>query len=184
MIPKYRIEFVFFLCSYPTSAQYSCMVDAVLNKWPQLKREFGNDYDAKCLWKHKLWTHFKNTRKRTPQIPEILCRKRKRPEEQEIPKVFPKKSKSLCSSWGVPNFLPPYPEGEDSTTIVEHVKRIQRASKISKTQQEADMLSTLMDLTFSHRRKEIVLDFARVQHVLELYPVLSEEGEVSILYFL
>ena len=56
------------------------MVNEILTKWPYLKNEFVSEADAFDLWKYRLRTYFKNPRRRTHNIPEILSRQKKERE--------------------------------------------------------------------------------------------------------
>ena len=61
------------------------MVNAVFNKWQHLARELPTYNDAGILWKHRLKTHFKNTRARMQNnIPEVLVKKSKYGKRKSI----------------------------------------------------------------------------------------------------
>ena len=53
-------------------------MNKILTKWPHLKKEFVSETDAFDLWKYRLRTYFKNSRRRTDNIPEVLNRQEKR----------------------------------------------------------------------------------------------------------
>ena len=50
------------------------MVRALFFKWPYLKKQLSLEGDALTLWKEKLQTYFMNSRKRAPDIPEIMAK--------------------------------------------------------------------------------------------------------------
>ena len=53
-------------------------------------------------------------------------------------------------------------------------------TELKKRQPDRDLLSTLMDLTFSERRWKIIVEGASVKDLMEDYPALSHEIEVRI----
>ena len=53
-------------------------------------------------------------------------------------------------------------------------------TELKKRQPDHDLLSTLMDLTFSERRWKIIVEGASVKDLMEDYPALSHEIEVRI----
>ena len=71
------------------------MVNKNLTKWPHLKKKFFSEADAFYLWKYRL-NLYKNSRRRTHNIPEILSSQ----QENEDTPILAKKS---CCLWGVPN---------------------------------------------------------------------------------
>ena len=154
-------------------------MNEILTKWPHLKKEFVSEADAFDLWKHRLQTYFKNSRRRTHNIPEILSRQRKRKGNEDTP-IPTKKS---CWLLGVPNYLPIFPEGKNENTMTNHSQRLQKEAKITEEMRNNTLIKTLMDLTFADRRKMIVKDIVKVNVVIEKYPLLCIEEEVLILKF-
>ena len=61
------------------------MVNEILTKWPHLKKEFVREADAFDLWKYRLRTYFKNSRKRNHHVPEIINRQKKRKGNEDTP---------------------------------------------------------------------------------------------------
>ena len=68
------------------------MVNIILTKWPHFKKEFVSEADAFDLWKYRLRTYFKNSRRRTHNIPEILNRQKRKGKKRS--KNYRKKQKS------------------------------------------------------------------------------------------
>ena len=100
------------------------MISAILLRWSHFKKEHITTDDAQVIWKARLRTHFKNARGRCKNIAEITEKqaaygKRKYQEENCVVK----KQHAL---WGMKNFLPDYPEGEDERSMKLHVSRIQK----------------------------------------------------------
>lgn len=75
------------------------------------------------------------------------------------------------------NFLPELPRGEDNTS-----KEIYRASLISEMQKKnknMTMIHSRMSLTYAYRRKELVISAPPVKDILERWPGLFLESELS-----
>ena len=89
-----------------------------------------------------------------------------------------KKSKGK-SMYGIKNYLPSRPDGEDNDTIKMHVKMLKDESK--KDRQDVRMIQELMDLTLADRREGIVNNNWTVAKVREEYPCLFNKDEVSLM---
>ena len=155
------------------------MVRAIFSKWPHLKKDIGNENDAVILWKEKLRTFFKNSRKRALNVPEIMERKKrckKNIDGWNLDAVG--KMKGRYTSWGVPNFLPPFEDGEDIETMKAHSEKIRKESRITKERRNNEMIEQLMNITFPHRRQMLITDMEKLGTVLEMYPVLNSEEQV------
>ena len=53
------------------------MVRDIFFRWPHLKKQLFLENDALTLWKEKLRTYLKTSRKRAPDVPEIMAKKNK-----------------------------------------------------------------------------------------------------------
>ena len=82
-------------------------------------------------------------------------------------------SKKNCYS--VQNFLPDLPEGEDPYTWEKYQQEMKNQLSLCK---EKELLSTLMDKIFPHRRHLIVKEIIRLQDLMEMYPMLCTEDQV------
>ena len=137
------------------------MVRALFFKWPHLKKQLSFEDDALTLWKEKLRTYFKNSRKRAPVIPEIMAKKKQKldtnDEHQKKVKVY--------RSWGVPNFLPVFPDEEDEETMQDHSERLRQKSRISKEKRDTATINSLIDLTFPLRRQLLITDMEKLSKV-------------------
>ena len=81
--------------------------------------------------------------------------------------------KKIC--YGVQNFLPDLPEGEDPYTWEKYQQEMKNQLSLCK---EKELLSTLMDKIFPHRRHLIVKEIIRLQDLMEMYPMLCTEDQV------
>ena len=80
--------------------------------------------------------------------------------------------------YGIKNYLPAPPEGEDEGTISEHIKMLQSESR--KTRQDKAMIDHLMSVTLAHRRNGIINSHWTVPYMKNMYPCLFHEDEVSL----
>ena len=133
------------------------MTSAILLRWSHFKKECITTDDAQVIWKARLRTHFKNARGRCKNIAEITEKqavygKRKYQEENRV-------VKRQHALWGMKNFLPDYPEGEDERSMELHMSRIQKIQRLSREKQDKLQIKRLMEITFSHRRRLLVTKF-------------------------
>lgn len=169
-------KFIIFYLRYPSSSQYSDMAKALVHRWPQLCEQLSI-IDAESLWKHRIRMAFKNLRRRSeikndPTVQMMKSRYGKKAE---------KDSPKQINIWGVPNFLPPQPEGEDDGTKAKHIKTLHAQKKLTEGKRKYETINFCMDITFASRREEI-LNFEKIENVLETYPFLTEGEEVCIFY--
>ena len=95
-------------------------------------------------------------------------------EHQEKVKVY--------RSWGVPNFLPLFPDGEDEETIQDHSERLRQKSRISKEKRDTATINSLMDITFPHQRLLMITGMEKLSKVINLYLILCDEDQVCCKY--
>lgn len=133
------------------------------------------------LWKDRLINYYKNCRRRTTDNPEINSKKRKRGEGSfsTLPDENSNKQKRPCLAWGVKNYLPPIPNGEDEITLQCHLAKLKKESMLVKDKQNQKLIDSIMDLTFAQRRRLIITDMARITNIIESYPVLCNSNQVS-----
>ena len=84
--------------------------------------------------------------------------------------IPPQKKLLWCS-----NFFPDLPEGEDPYTWEKYQQEMKNQLSLCK---EKELLSTLMDKIFPHRRHLIVKEIIRLQDLMEMYPMLCTEDQV------
>ena len=92
------------------------MVKSLFKRFLSLTEESVNYNDVAGLWHGRLKSYFKSQQFRCKEnIPEVMLKcqlygKRK----SNADKLAEQRRKKLC--WGIENFLPDLPEGEDDTT--------------------------------------------------------------------
>ena len=135
-----------------------------------------NHNDALVYWVRRLRTHFKNSRSRNNNLPEILNKRaifsKRKITDETINANHNKKAK-----WGVLNYLPEREEGEDDVSQAEFVNIIQTQSRLVTRNKESSSLA--MKKTFPDRRIMIITEMAQVASVVEKYPLLTIDQEVS-----
>ena len=88
-------------------------------------------------------------------------------------------STSKKSCYCVQNFLPDLPEGEDPYAWEKYQEEIKNQLNLCKEKRNKELLCTLMDKTFPHRRHLIVKEIIRLQDLMEMYLMLCTEDQVS-----
>ena len=128
------------------------MATAILKRFPHLVKEPTSYADAVGLWHGRIKAHFKNNRFRNKKdIPEILERKHwnKNNKLSDEDEAGPSR-KMPC--WGVRNFLPEVPEGEDHFAIKIYQRKLKEQHNNSAYKQNGELIDRLMKKTFPHRR--------------------------------
>ena len=87
--------------------------------------------------------------------------------------IPPQKKLLWCS-----NFFPDLPEGEDPYTWEKYQQEMKNQLSLCKEKRNKDLLCTLMDKTFPHRRHLIVKEIIRLQDLMEMYLMLCTEDQV------
>ena len=80
--------------------------------------------------------------------------------------------------YGVQNFLSGLPEGEDTYTWKKYQQEMKNQLSLCKEKRNKELLCTLMDKTFPHRRHLIVKEIIRLQDLMEMYLMLCIEDQV------
>ena len=123
-----------------------------------------------------LRTYFKNSKRRTHNIPDILSRQTKTGNEDT-----PIPTRKSCWLWGVPNYLPVFSKRGDENTITKYSQRLQKEAKITKERTNNTLIKTLVDLTFADQRRMIVKDLVKINVFIEKYHLLCIDEGVLIL---
>ena len=97
-----------------------------------------------------------------------------------------KAKENVCEKWfhlkkscyGVQNFLPDLPEGEDPNTWEKYQQEMKNQLSLCKEKRNKELLCTLMDKTFPHWRHLIVKEIIHLQDLMEMYSMLSTEDQV------
>ena len=82
--------------------------------------------------------------------------------------------------WGINNFLPEIPEGEDDFTIKNYQRILNELHNYPAHKQNGELIDSLMKKTFPHRRQVLVKDMIRLSELLQMYPTSSSQEQVSI----
>lgn len=91
--------------------------------------------------------------------------------------------KAAKAWYGVPNYLPERPEGEDNKTIQAHIEWMQDEKRVRPRKPDYVKIKTLMTRTLADRREMIVVRAASVADVLVKFPWLGDEDEVRSFFF-
>ena len=87
--------------------------------------------------------------------------------------IPPQKKLLWCS-----NFFPDLPEGEDPYKWEKYQQEMKNQLSLCKEKRNKELLCTLMDKTFPHRRHLIVKEIIRLQDLMEMYLMLCTEDQV------
>ncbi|XP_065123038.1 sterile alpha motif domain-containing protein 3-like [Paramisgurnus dabryanus] len=154
---------------YPSKDQYESVAKALVAKHPCLREPVS----AKewYYWVFSLKFKMGNYRQRlmAAGCPEVIVNKRKR--GQTIIKAI-KKSKK-----GEIHYLPNPPEGQSAVTSEEN--RTTMLLEVQKSDPDLQLLDKLMALTFSQRRKEIIGDEPLISVVMDRWPGLFNQRQIS-----
>ena len=69
-----NVLFVTIVSSYPTSQNYTDMVEWIFKRWSHIPVQQACYEDAVSLWKSRMKTLFKNTRHRSTDVLEVVAR--------------------------------------------------------------------------------------------------------------
>lgn len=154
---------------YPSRDHYESVATALVDKHPCL-REPGSAKGWYC-WVFSLKFKMGNYRQRlmAAGCPEVVVNKRKMGQT---------KSKAIKKSKkGEIHYLPDPPEGQSAVTSEE--KRKIMLQEVQKREPNLQLLDELMTATFSQRRKEIIGDEPLISVVVERWPALFSERQVT-----
>lgn len=168
-------ETMFSFKAYPTNDDYAQVAAALVNKHPCLL-ESGSS-TGWGGWKNSLKFKMGNFRSKMRNLgyPDVTINGGRRgtnnPEGMPSRKHIKKPKK--CEI----NFLPNFPEGHNDDSLESVRKEIQDEMKTRTP--SSSLLAQQMDLTFALRRKEIVESAPAISDMLERWPALFREPQVS-----
>mgnify|MGYP002803877319 CR=1 FL=1 len=124
-------------------------------------------------WVAQLYEKFRNERRRLQENPEVKAQKLKRPASVAggAPMTLSKKVKR-----GDLNWEPPFPQGEDETTINLHKEFLK--TEFLKRSPDKGKMARRMLLTFADRRK-MINEKKTIKEIKEEYPALFCFSEVG-----
>lgn len=161
--------------AYPSGEEIGKAAEALITTHPCL-RESGSrtGFDG---WKTSLKFKMGNYRTKLSKAgcPEVAVNAGKRSRnnpERESPHSNIKRPRRAEV-----NYLPNFPKGEDPTSLQR--LKLQIIEEIAKTERNLTLIEKLMQMTFALRRQEIVSDSPPVKEILENWPALRTESQVS-----
>lgn len=92
--------------------------------------------------------------------------------------------KAVKAWYGVPNYMPERPVGEDDKTIQVHIEWMQDEKRVRPRRPDYAKIKTLMTRTLADRRNMIIYKAASIADVLKEYPWLGDEDEVLSFIFI
>lgn len=160
--------------AYPNDKNFSTVAEALVTKHPCLK-EPGSQTGWEG-WKNSLKFKMGNYRSKLSRagFHEVAVNsgKRSRDEHPHANIKRPKRAEV--------NFLPNFPKGEDGASLER--LRLQMVVELQTTDIKLPLVSKLMDTTFALRRREVIHDDICVVEVLERWPALKMDSEVSFFF--
>ena len=81
--------------------------------------------------------------------------------------------------WGVKNFNPGLPVGEDDRTVDIHKDHLKKQFQLLSYSRRQTVINTSMSKTFPVRRKDILELQKTVVEILDEYPMLADPLQVS-----
>ena len=136
--------------------------------------------DTHGLWYSCVKSYFKNHRFRHKHdIPEIIEKKKiygKRKLDQDVENEI--SVKKAC--FGVKNFLPILPEGENGFTWERYQSELKEQSGLPKDRRNSELIIRLMDKTFPYRRHVIIKEVIRLKDLFDKFPLIRRREQVHI----
>ncbi|XP_072016020.1 uncharacterized protein [Amphiura filiformis] len=161
----------------PTKSHYTEVIVKLLAMYPSLSNRLQGQ-DAQTYWKNSLSQRFRNERKRSEKHNPLA----KAPKIKKKEEAYAAPEKPTAENiWGIKNYLPGRPFGEDDTTIGIHIASLKTEHK--KKRQDASLIKQLMDITFADRREAIVKKQWKISKIKSEYPCLFDEDEIMMEFF-
>lgn len=102
---------------------------------------------------------------------EVMVNTKRRGQDGEAVPFTLKRAKR-----GEVNHVPEYPENHDGTTLEEERRML--VEEMKKRRKDMGLIRLKMELTFSHRQREIIQEQPMVSKVQERWPALFSHEEV------
>lgn len=158
-------ETIYTYTAYPSSAQISDVAEALVNKYPCLKKpgSFSGYYGWQQRVKYKVANYSvpevrSNSQERKSHVDQKSAKNVKKPRKAEV------------------NYLPPYPAGKNEET--QEQERIQLLTEVSKRTNNK-LIKEKTAKTFAHRRHEIINLSPSVEDIKTRWPALFETPHES-----
>ncbi|XP_077094707.1 uncharacterized protein LOC143746636 [Siphateles boraxobius] len=165
-------ESIFQYVAYPTSAQLSDVIEALIQKHPCL-REPGS-YNGCYQWRQRLKYKMGNYRSKLrglgcPEL-DVNSLRKKRAHEKAPAKNIKKPRKAEV------NFLPPHPQGETEESLER--ERVALLNEV-KMRNNYQIICEKMAKTFSFRRQEVVGHAPSVSDLKNRWPALFCADQIN-----
>lgn len=165
-------ETIFQYVAYPTSAQLSDVIEALIQKHPCLKEP--GSYNGCYGWRQRLKYKMGNYRSKLrglgcPEL-DVNSLKKKRAHEKAPAKNIKKPRKAEV------NFLPPHPQGETEESLER--ERVELLNEVQ-MRNNYQIICEKMAKTFSIRRQEIVIHAPSVSDLKERWPALFCADQIN-----
>ena len=128
------------------------------------------------LWKQRLRNKFQNERKRKDFIFSPVQQRKLGTKRRKVDSDTPKPAS--LPMYGLPNYLPDRPSGEDETSIGKHKEWLQDEKRARRKRPDMSQIDKRMTLTFADRRLMVVEKNTTVSEVIEEYPWLESFHQV------
>ncbi|XP_028434333.1 uncharacterized protein LOC114555819 [Perca flavescens] len=167
-------EAIFCYTAYPTGIQVLAVVEALVQKYPCLKKpgSFNGLYGWQQRMKYKMGNcraKLRGCQLACPEL-EVNSLKRQKSDEMGLPKGIKRPKKAEV------NFLPPLPFGETEATLEKEREHL--LMEIKKKNNEK-IIREKMERFFPYRRLEVVKHCPAVQNFMERWPALFCESQIK-----
>ncbi|XP_062410571.1 uncharacterized protein LOC134101030 [Sardina pilchardus] len=157
--------------AYPNKEELVSVVSGLILKYPCLKEtDSVTGYDGWLKSLHYKMGNFRAKLRRAGCNEVMVNTKRKGQDGEDAPFTL-KRAKR-----GEVNHVPEYPENHDGTTLEE--ERLALIEEMKKRKRNMGLIRQKMELTFSHRRREIIEEQPMVSKVQERWPALFSHEEI------
>ncbi|XP_035992475.1 uncharacterized protein LOC118563005 [Fundulus heteroclitus] len=158
--------------AYPSKDELLSVASGLLVKYPCLKEtDSVTGYDGWLKSLHYKMGNFR-AKLRRAGCNEVMVNTKRRGEDGVAAPFILKRAKR-----GEVNHVPEYPDNHDGTTLEE--ERLALIEEMKKRKRNMGLIRQKMELTFSHRRREIVEVQPMVSEVQERWPALFSHEEIS-----
>nr|XP_057941384.1 sterile alpha motif domain-containing protein 3 [Doryrhamphus excisus] len=158
--------------TYPTSAQFNDVAEALIQKHPCLKDP--GSYNGCYAWQQRLKYKMASYRSKLrglgcPEL-DVNSLRKKRAHEKAPAKNIKKPRRAEV------NYFPPHPQGETEGTL-EHV-RLELLDEVKK-RNNCQVISEKMAKTFSIRRQEVVNQAPQICDIRDRWPALFDATQIN-----
>ncbi|XP_036004042.1 sterile alpha motif domain-containing protein 3-like isoform X2 [Fundulus heteroclitus] len=161
-------ESIFQYVAYPTSAHFSDVAEALIQKHPCLKEP--GSYNGCYGWQQRLKYKMGTYRTRLRAELDVNSLRKKRPHEKAPAKNVKRPKKSEVT------YLPPHPQ-EETEDSLEH-ERVELLNEVKK-RDNCQIISEKMAKTFSIHRQEVVNQEPPVSDLKKRWPALFDATQIN-----